>query len=254
MKNIAIIFAGGVGERMGSNIPKQFLKVYDKEIIIHTIEKFQYNKQIDEIYVGCKEEYIDYLKELIKKYNITKIPENGIVPGGITGQDTIYNILIRAKEQNDGKSIVLIHDGVRPLINDELINKNIETVKEFGTSITCTQCFETPIISKDGKTVEEVLERKTIYMAKAPQCFILDEIINAHNIVRNKKKGYNDSKIVDSCSLFKTTGKDVHLIEGNRENIKVTTVEDYINLLATLSIEDQKQIFILKSQERGKYE
>lgn len=249
MKKIAIIFAGGVGQRMGSNIPKQFLKVYGKEIIIHTLEKFQYNSQIDKIYVGCKEEYIPFLKELVAKYNITKIDEHGILPGGVTGQDTIYKVLSRAKEHNEGDSIVLIHDGVRPLINDKVIEDNIENVKKYGTSITCTSCFETPIISSNGETVDNVLQRNTVYMAKAPQCFVLDEILEAHDKVRNTPLGYNDKKIVDSCSLFMSIGKEVHLTEGNRENIKVTTVEDYINLLASLSIEDQKQIFLLQEQE-----
>lgn len=254
MRKIALIFAGGVGQRMGANIPKQFLKVYNKEIIIHTIEKFQYTKQIDKIYVGCKEEYISYLKELVKKYNITKIPEDGIIPGGVTGQDTIYNLLVKARKENDGDSVVLIHDGVRPLITDELIEENIKNVIKYGTSITCSPCTETPVVSNDGKVIDNILKRNTVYIAKAPQCFILDEIIAAHNKVRNTELGYNDKKIVDSCSLYMSTGKKIHLTEGNRENIKVTTVEDYISLLATLSVEDQKQIFILKEQERGKYE
>ena len=250
MKKIAIIFAGGVGQRMGSNIPKQFLKVYGQEIIIHTLEKFQYNNEIDKIYVGCKEEYIPFLQELVKKYNITKIDEHGILPGGDSGQDTIYRVLKRAREYNDGDSIVLIHDGVRPLINDKLIHDNIENVIKYGTSITCTKAFETPIISTDGITVDEVLERDTVYTAKAPQCFILDEILDSHEQVRNTQEGYNNKKIVDSCSLHKSLGKKVHLTEGNRENIKVTTVEDYINLLSFLSIEDQKQIFLLKEEEK----
>lgn len=250
MKKIALIFAGGIGQRMGGDIPKQFLKVYDKEIIIHTIEKFQYTEQIDKIYVGCKDEYIPFLKELIKKYNITKIPENGIIPGGVTGQDTIYNLLVKAKEENEGDSIVLIHDGVRPLITDELIEENIENVQKYGTSITSSSCIETPIISSDGKEIDKVLKRSEVYMAKAPQCFYLNEILEAHHKVRNTELGYKNPKIVDSCSLYMSTGKKVHLTEGNRENIKITTVEDYISLLATLSVEDQKQIFMLKQQER----
>ena len=250
MKKIALIFAGGVGKRMGAEIPKQFLKVYDKEIIIHTIEKFQYTEQIDKIYVGCKDEYIPFLKELVKKYNITKIPENGIIPGGETGQDTIYNLILKAKDENEGDSIVLIHDGVRPLITDELIDENIANVQKYGTSITSGSCTETPIISIDGKEICDVLKRNTIYMAKAPQCFYLDDILEAHHKVRNTELGYANPKIVDSCSLYMSTGKKVHLTEGNRENIKVTTVEDYISLLANLSVEDQKQIFILKQQER----
>ncbi|MGN1311387.1 MAG: IspD/TarI family cytidylyltransferase [Bacilli bacterium] len=245
MKKIAAIFAGGVGQRMGGTTPKQFLKIYGKEIIIHTLEKFQYNNQIDLIYVGCKKEYIEFLKELVDKYNISKIPVDGIVEGGLTGQDTIYNILIKIREENPGNSIVLIHDGVRPLINDEIIDKNIKCVEEYGTSITCCSVFETPIISNDGLEVDKVLDRKKVYVAKAPQCFVLDQILEAHEKVRNTKERYENKKIVDSCSLFKSVGNDVHLIEGNRENIKVTTVEDYINLLAMLLIDDQKQIFKL---------
>lgn len=245
MKNIAVIFAGGVGSRMGSKTPKQFLKVYGKEIIIHTLEKFQYNKKIDKIYVGCKEEYIPFLKELVSKYNITKIDENGILEGGITGQDTIYNILKRVKEYNSN-SVVLIHDGVRPLINDEIIEKNIENTLKYGTSITCSKMIETPIVSNDGKEINEILERNKIYCAKAPQCFFLDDILNAHEIVRKTEEGYNNEKIVDSCSLYLNAGGKVHLTEGSRENIKVTTVEDYISLMAFLMVDDQKQIFTLK--------
>ena len=89
VKNIAIIFAGGVGSRMGSEIPKQFLQVYGKEIIIHTLEKFQYNDNVDLIYVGCVEEYIHDFEQMVQKYHITKIPVDGIIPGGTSGQDTI---------------------------------------------------------------------------------------------------------------------------------------------------------------------
>lgn len=251
MKKIAVIFAGGIGQRMGSEIPKQFLKIYGKEIIIHTLEKFQYNEQIDSIYIGCKEEYIDFLSTLIKKYNITKVPISGIVAGGKTGQDTIYNILKKVNEDNDGDSIVLIHDGVRPLITDKTINDNIECVKENGNSVTCCPLFETPIISDDGIEVKEVIERKATYVAKAPQCFILEKILEAHEKVRSTKEGYNNKKIVDSCSLYKSLGNKVYLTEGNRENIKVTTIDDYINMLAMLSIEDQRQIFMLMDGDKN---
>ena len=109
-KNIAVIFAGGKGSRMGANIPKQFLKIYGKDIIIHTLEKFQYNNNIDLIYVGCIKEYIPYLESLVKRFNITKIPVGGIIPGGVSGQDTIYRVLKKAQEENFDNSIVLIHD------------------------------------------------------------------------------------------------------------------------------------------------
>ena len=244
-KNIAVIFAGGSGKRMKANIPKQFLKVYGKEIIIHTLEKFQYNDNIDLIYIGCIKEYIDELKELLKKYNITKVPENGIVAGGATGQETIYNILSRVEEENSSDSIVLIHDGVRPIIDDEIINKNIDSVKKYRSAITVTKAFETPIISKDGENIAEVLNRNYVYTAQAPQSFYLKDILSCHEIIRKTKDGYENPKIVDSCSLVKECGKEVHLIEGKRGNIKVTTYDDYAILLANLSVNDYIQMFKL---------
>ena len=244
-KNIAVIFAGGSGKRMKANIPKQFLKVYGKEIIIHTLEKFQYNDNIDLIYVGCIKEYIDELRELLKKYNITKVPENGVVSGGATGQETIYNILKRVSEENPSDSIVLIHDGVRPIIDDEIINKNIDSVKKYNSAITVTKAFETPIISKDGESIDEVLNRNYVYTAQAPQSFYLKDILDCHEIIRKTEIGYENPKIVDSCSLVKECGKEVHLIEGKRGNIKVTTYDDYAILLANLSVNDYIQMFNL---------
>lgn len=248
-KNIAIIFAGGVGSRMGASIPKQFMKVYGKEIIIHTLERFQYNDNIDLIYVGCVKEYIQELEGLVKKYNITKIPLGGIIPGGTSGQDTIYKVLMRAREDNSGNSICLIHDGVRPLINDDVINANIKSVENYGSAVTVTKAFETPILSLDGIEVSEVLQRNLVYTAQAPQSFRLDNILEAHERVRATKDGYNNPKIVDSCSLMKECGNIIHLVEGNRGNIKVTTLDDYIALLGNLEIDDYYQVFKLKDKE-----
>ena len=249
VKNIAIIFAGGVGSRMGSEIPKQFLQVYGKEIIIHTLEKFQYNDNVDLIYVGCVEEYIHDFEQMVQKYHITKIPVDGIIPGGTSGQDTIYKVLKRAREDNPGDSICLIHDGVRPLITDDLINKCIKSVQEYGSAVTVTKAFETPIISEDGDKVKEVLPRKFVYTAQAPQSFRLDDILAAHEKIRATEEGYDNPRIVDSCSLMKECGNTVHIVEGNRGNIKVTTLDDYITLLGNLEIEDYYQVFKLKSGE-----
>lgn len=245
VKNIAIIFAGGVGSRMGAGIPKQFMTVYGKEIIIHTLERFQCNDNIDLIYVGCIENYIHNLESLVQKYHISKIPQDWIIPWGESWQDTIYKVLKRAKEDNPWDSICLIHDWVRPIINDDVINANIESVKKYGSAVTVTKAFETPILSLDGEEVNEVLERNLVYTAQAPQSFRLDDILDAHEKVRNTKLGYNNPKIVDSCSLMKECGNNVHIVEGNRWNIKVTTQEDYITLLGNLEINDYLQIFNL---------
>ena len=248
--NIAIIFAGGVGQRMGANVPKQFLNVYGKPIIIHTLEKFQYHDEIDKIYVACNEKLIPDFKEMVKKYNITKIGEDAIVPGGKTGQDSIYNALKAASKRNPESSIVLIHDGVRPIINEEVISKNIESVKKYGSAITCTAAFETPVISYDGITIEELPKRKYVYTAQAPQSFRLKDVLEVHEKVRKENPDYTD--IVDTCTLMKTNGFDVRIVEGNRGNIKVTTPEDYIDLLSRLSAEDQKQIFELYANNQNK--
>lgn len=107
MKNIAVIFAGGVGRRMGSKIPKQFLDIYGKPIIIHTVEKFQFNLNIDEIYIACKDEYIDLLKEYITKYNITKVSDKNIISGGRTGLETIHKLLRKIRNDNEDDVIGL---------------------------------------------------------------------------------------------------------------------------------------------------
>lgn len=245
VKNIAIIFAWGYGARMWSSIPKQFMTVYWKEIIIHTLERFQCNDNIDLIYVGCIEKFIHKLESLVEKYHITKIPQGWIIPWWESGQDTIYKVLKRAREDNSGESICLIHDWVRPIITDDVINANIKSVEKYGSAITATRAFETPIVSFDGNEVSEVLERNLVYTAQAPQSFRLDNVLSAHEKVRKSKLWYNNPKIVDSCSLMKECGNKVHLIEGNRWNIKVTTQEDYIALLGNLEINDYLQIFNL---------
>ena len=129
--NLALIFAGGVGKRMGnSGMPKQFLKLYGKEIIVYTLEIFENNENIDGIVISCLEEKIELLKELIVKYRFKKV--KSIVPGGITGQESIYNGLKELEKYYSKEDIVLIHDGVRPLINNETVDNNIKTVRQKG--------------------------------------------------------------------------------------------------------------------------
>ena len=234
MKNIAIIFAGGSGTRMKTNgLPKQFLKVDGKSIIIKTLENFERNNNIDYIYIACKKDWIDYLKEEVSKFGLKKIKK--IVSGGETGQDSIYNALNAAYQENPGDSIVLIHDGVRPFITQELINQNIEDVKKYGSSITVTPCFETAIVSEDGSNVGLVPDRANMYTAQAPQCFYLKDIISVHEKVRKQEAKYGN--IVDSCNLMRENGINVHMTHGNRNNIKVTTPTDYYVIQALYKYE-----------------
>lgn len=244
MKNIALIFAGGTGQRMGSDIPKQFLKVHDKEIIIHTLDKFENNEHIDEIYVVCIEEWIPYLNQCIKKFGISKVKST--IPGGVSGQDSIFLGLQEALKENEN-AVVLIHDGVRPIITDETITSCVKSVLEFGTGITVTPCFETPIQSIDGTFVNAMPQRTQMYTAQAPQGFFLKDLYNMHLNERITNPEYIG--IVDSCGLMFKNGINCHLVMGNRGNIKVTTPEDYCTLIGNYAANDYESFLNLTKEK-----
>lgn len=240
--NIAIIFAGGIGQRLNNgenSTPKQFLKINDKPIIIRTLELFQTHKDIDKIYISIHPDYYEYMQDLVKYYYITKTA--GMVNGGKTGQESIYNALKLAQKENPQDSIVLIHDGVRPNITEAVITKNIECTKKNGNAITCTSCFETILISENGINPEHVPYRKDTYAAQAPQTFHLGEVIEAHEITRKTNPNYTD--IVDTCTLYKTLDKKTFMVKGNRGNIKITTIEDLYILRALIRYKEDLEAF-----------
>ena len=209
--NIAVIFAGGVGSRMNSKEkPKQFLEMYNKPIIIHTIEYFENHPMIDAIAVVCVEDWIPYFEKLLFKFRIEKVKK--VVPGGETGQLSIYNGLCAAKEiAGDEKSVVLIHDGVRPLINEQIITDNIESVKKNGSAITTAVVKETILVVNEGtSTIDYVPSRKNSRVARAPQSFWLDEILEAHN--KALADGIKDC--IDSCTMMQQYGHDLFLVDG----------------------------------------
>ena len=240
--NIGVIFAGGVGSRMHSKVrPKQFLELYNKPIIIHTLEHFEYNEEIDAIVIACIKDWIPYLEKLLYKFRIEKVQK--IVPGGETGQLSIYNGLKAAKEiAGEEKSIVLIHDGVRPLINPELLSANIASVKKYGSSITAGVVKETIVVVNDDLDVEQVPSRAKSRVAKAPQSFWLDEILSIHELALSDGH-YN---FIDSCTLMKEYGKQLHMIDGPYENIKITSPEDFYTMRAILEAKENNQIYGLE--------
>ena len=243
MKSIALIFAGGYGQRIGSDIPKQFLKICGREIIIHTLELFELNDNVDEIYVVCIKEWIDYLNGLLEKYDIDKV--KSIVPGGESGQDSIFNGL-KAIAKNEKDAVVLIHDGVRPLVTDETIGRAVKSVNENGSAVPVIKCTETPIISLEGTEVGDMPDRRTMYMAQAPQGYHLKDIYDVHLKERETDNPYEG--IVDSCGLMFKHGFRSHLIEGDNGNIKVTTPNDFYTLLSNLNIKDYEQISLLNEK------
>ncbi|GET12171.1 IspD/TarI family cytidylyltransferase [Ligilactobacillus agilis] len=237
--NIAAIFAGGVGTRMHTKeLPKQFLKIHDKPIIIRTLELFEENPEIDMIVIACVENWIGYLNKLISKYNLRKVQR--IVKGGKSGQESIYNILKAAEELGDrDKDIVLIHDGVRPLITQKTIFDNITSVKKNGSAITSVKVKETVLIVDNDESITEVPDRATSRLARAPQSFYLDDILSAHE----KAISENKFDFIDSCSMLQYYGKKLYLVDGPQENIKITTPDDFYTMRALLDAKENAQIY-----------
>ncbi len=243
--NIAVIFAGGSGARMGAGLAKQFLEVNGKPIIIHTLEIFDEHPEIDKIYVACKVEYITKLKRLVKRYLLDKIV--AVVEGGATGQESIFNALKLAYEENPKDSVVLLHDGVRPCIPAELITANIESVGDKGNAVTCTSMFETPVVSRSGAIIEDMPDRNVLYTAQAPQSFILSDVYDAHILEQKKADPY--AGVVDTASLMKKHGMELYIVAGPRGNIKVTTPEDLYIFRAMLEYKQTEHVFGFGARE-----
>ena len=236
--NYALIFAGGTGQRMNTtSLPKQFLKVHDKPIIVHTVQHFENCSGINGIVVVCLYEYIDFMKELAQKYNLKKII--AIVPGGSNGQESIRNGLNELRKIAKADDIVLIHDGVRPLIDEDTICRNIECVKANGNCITTTKSTETMLVVKNNDVIDTI-NRDYSRFGRAPQSFKFFDIYEAH-----KKAEKECLLFIDSATLLNHYGYKLHTIDGPVNNIKITTPIDYFIFKAILDEKESEQIKFL---------
>lgn len=235
-KNVAVIFAGGAGVRMNTvSRPKQFLELNGKPIIIYTLELFDNHPKIDGIVIACIDSWIPFLEKQIKKFEISKIID--VVPGGATGQESIYNGLKAAQKFNSDCN-VLIHDGVRPLIKEQTITDCISTTNEKGNCVTCVPATETFIVRQADNSLE-IPEREDSLIARAPQCFILKDILEAHEKARSEGK----NNFIDSCTMMSHYGHQIHTIIGPMENIKITTPTDFFIFRAMVEVHENQQIF-----------
>lgn len=233
----ALIFAGGTGRRMNTcSKPKQFLELHGKPIIIYTLEHFEYHEEIEAITVVCLTDWIAELKGLLKRFGITKVIK--IVPGGETGHDSIYYGLAAMKETTKDEEIVLIHDGVRPLINEELISRNIEAVKKYGSAITVEAARESVVRCADGEGVSEVPPRNQMYIAKAPQSFRFGQIYKLYE--RARKEGVQTIDSSHLCSLYQVP---MHVVQSTKNNLKITEPADYYMYRALYEAMENQQIF-----------
>lgn len=234
--NIAMIFAGGVGMRMGMDLPKQFLEWDGKAIIVQTIEVFEDCPEIDEIIIACKDEWIDHTLELIKKAGLKKV--KSVVPGGETALKSQLNGLQEIERRHvDVDVIVLIHDAVRPLVDNDTVVRCIKSVQEHGNAITVTPAIETVVTVGNDGIIESILDRDLCRMAKAPQCFYLKDILRVHR----QAIADNNHTFVDSSSMMIAYGCKLNTVFGRPENIKVTTPVDYHTYLGIVSNKEANQ-------------
>lgn len=233
--NIAVIFAGGFGKRMNERSrPKQFMEFRDKPLIIYTLEQFDAHPLVDGIVIACLKDWIPYLQAIVLQFGIKKVQR--IVPGGSTGQDSIYNGLIAAREISAGEEdIVLIHDGVRPFITAQTISDNISKVREEGSCITCTPATETFLVGHNGDHFM-LPSREESHLARAPQSFFLKDILAAHE--KAIEEGRHD--FIDSCFMMAYYGHNLATVIGPVENIKITTPLDFVLFKAIVQTRDEE--------------
>lgn len=235
--NIAVIFAGGTGQRMNSKTkPKQFLELYGKPILIYTLEVFENHPEIEGIVLVVLETWVEYTRSLLSKYSITKV--KAVVPGGDSAFSSQRKGLEKVSQLYGNESIVLIHDGVRPLIDNETISKNIECVKSRGPAITVSPAVETITILNDSGEVSEIIERSKVQMARAPQSFKLSDILSAH-----KKAEEEGVEFIDSASMMMHYGFHLYTVLGSPANIKITTPNDFYTFRALVDASENSQIF-----------
>ena len=219
--NIAILTAGGIGSRTHQDLPKQFITVDNKPIIIYTLEAFQQHPNIDEIYVACLEGWNLVLEAYAKQFNITKLKK--IVIGGTTGQGSIYNALKAIREDHtEDDIVVLIHDGNRPMVSQDIITDNIVKQSIYGSAVTVIPTAEVVFVSKDGESSYEALNREELWRTQTPHAYRFDELWNVH--CQALKDGVTNTAA--SCSLMQKYGYTTYFSKGSEKNIKITTVED----------------------------
>ena len=223
---VALVFAGGLGSRMvRAELPKQFIPIQGKPVLVHTLEHFQRHADVDAVYLSCLPDYRDRAEDLVRQHGLAKV--RAVVAGGATAQNSILNAMQAAVADGVPEdTIALVHDGVRPLINADLISRNIAAARDHGTAISAIPCSETIALSLDGAhTVDSVTQRNLMYVLQAPQTFRLGEALRAN--LRSLEEGLL-GKFVDQAHLMRHYGAELHMVPGLRGNVKLTTDFDLL--------------------------
>lgn len=218
--NIALITAGGCGTRMKQDIPKQFINVNDKPVIIYTLEAFQKHPDIDAIIIACLSGWHEIMKAYIKQYHITKL--KWIVEGGENGQQSIFNCLKKLKEECSREDIVVIHDGNRPLVSGEVISDCIVKCHLYGSGVACIPCTEATLETNDRNSSIKSISRDILVRTQTPHAFTLEKLLWAHEEAKKR----NIKNTVATCTLMIELGEEIYLSAGSEKNFKITTMSD----------------------------
>lgn len=218
--NIALVIAGGSGARMNQDIPKQFINVYDKPVIIYTLEKFQKHPDIDSIAVVCLDGWHEILKAYAKQFGIDKLKY--IITGGKNGQESIRNGVFELEKYYEKDDIVLVHDAIRPMVSLEIISDCIAKTRKYGSAIVSIKCAEAMLKTENHMSSKEVVSRDELIRTQTPQGFRLEKLANAHK--KAIEVGIENS--VASCTLMIELGEEVYFSAGSEKNIKLTTTDD----------------------------
>lgn len=226
---VALLTAAGSGTRMGQDIPKQFIHVENKPIIIHTMEAFQNHPGVDAIIVVTIPSWMDVVKAYAKQFNITKL--RWVVAGGETGQESIYNGLKALESEILPDDIVMVHDGNRCLVSSEIISDSLATFNKHGSAVAAIPCVEAVFRSNDDGTSSTVsIPREQLFRTQTPHTYSLGKLLWAHD--EAEKKGITNTAA--SCTLMQILGEVVYFSKGSEENLKITTVDDMMIFKALL--------------------
>lgn len=238
MKHIALIIAGGVGNRMGQDIPKQFINVYDKPVIIYTLETFQKHPKIDEIYVVCLEGWHDILRAYAKQFGITKLVK--VLNGGASAQESIRNGVYAIGETASDDDIVVIHDGVRPLVEDIVLSDVLVKCEEFGNAVTSMPYNEQIFKIKDEYTTTEYVPRDTLRRVSTPQAYKMGKLMWAYKKAFSENIGIGPSSYTNTMMV--DLGETLYFAAGSDKNIKLTTKDNLEMFKAFLNMEKDSWI------------
>ncbi len=218
--NIALLTAAGASTRMGQDIPKQFMTVNEKPVIAYTMEAFQHHPEIDEILVVCLEDWQPMLKAYARQFNISKLIRT--IPGGATGQESIYNGIMSLAKDHDMNDLVLVHDGNRPFVSEQIISDCIKTARKYGDAVAAIPCHEAMVLTDDGIISAGNIDRDHLKRTQTPHGFTLGEMCDLHK--RAKENGIENTTA--TCTLKMELGEQVHFYDGSEKNLKLTTLDD----------------------------